>query len=436
MDTREFPILDDDGLVERLAVGLGDDAARVLAYLLRRRGTDRFGDDPATRLAVRVGTGLNRECVAAALTRLEDRNLVTATTLQNDGRGRPPTAWHTAESVTPAVRRVHGRHATALLEQTRTVATALGADPFDPADGVDPFQTTGTDPNDDPNPFRLGLNWRPNPLHAPFSVAAATGVYDDAGVEVAREHFRGSGRALRSLVEGTTDVALAGAATTLRAREENGVLPVAVVFQRAMAALYTTREAFGGTFETVEQLRGRRVGLSRTSETGVLVQLFLSQAGVLDDVTVVDITGEERAALDAGRAAAVAGSFADPRRLEAIHTVDSVVVADRFPMYGPALVATETTLRERPSALQRFLAGTVAGWAAALADPAAAVGALGTDEPADESTDEGRTFEYAVEHFGGGSAVADNGWGWQTVAGWDRLVTALDRTDLLAGVTP
>ena len=43
MDTREFPVLSDEGLVKRLAIGLGDDAARVLAYLLRRRETDRFG---------------------------------------------------------------------------------------------------------------------------------------------------------------------------------------------------------------------------------------------------------------------------------------------------------------------------------------------------------------------------------------------------------
>lgn len=428
MDTREFPVLtDEDGrLVWRLSIGLGTDTARVLAYLLRRGEIEQFATEPATRLAVRIGTALNREATAEALTTLEDRDLIAATTIRNEARGRPPKAWYAPESIETTVCRVDETHAAALLGQARTVAAALDSESHTAMATND-----GTSPS---SRIHLGLNWLPNPLHAPFFLAASSGSYEERGVDVALSHHRGSGRALDSLTTGSTDVALAGAATTVRARQAGRpILPIALLFQRAMGVLYTTRDAFGEPFESAAQLRGRRVGMSTTSETGLLGRLFLSQAGILDDVTVVDITGEEQAALRSGRAAVVAGSFADPRQLATDGwTVDSLLVADQFPMYGPALVTTAQTLRERHSELERFLAGTVAGWAEATECPEAAVCVVAEDELTDEQqARDRRTFERAVEKFATGSEVEKHGWGWQRATGWKRLLTALDQTGLL-----
>ncbi len=424
MDTREFPVLtDEDGdLVERLAVGLDNDAAHVLAYLLLRRGGDRFADEPATRIAIRIGTSLNRDAAADALSALEERDLVTATTVRKETRGRPPKAWCVPDSTETVVENVYTQHAAALLGQANTVATALG---------VEPFEESVTEKSQT-EPLRLGLNWRKNTLHAPFFLAVSNSDYEKNGVTLDISHHRGSGRALDSLVAGTTDVALAGAATTVRARSAGKpVLPIALLFQRAMAVLYTTRDAFGTQFETIEQLRGRRVGMSSASETGLLGRLFLSQAGILDDVTVVDITGEEQSMLRAGRADVVMGSFADPQQLRTTgKTIDSLLVADRFPLYGPALVTTERTMRERPLMLERFLAGTVMGWAEARQHPAAAVRAVDMENES-ALDDERRTFERAVSEFTTGSAVEKHGWGWQRVEGWNRLVTALNHVEVL-----
>jgi ABC-type nitrate/sulfonate/bicarbonate transport system substrate-binding protein len=423
MDTREFPVLaDEDGkLVERLSTGLGDDAARVLAYLLLRKENECFVDEPATRLAVRIGTSLNREAVTEALATLEDRDLAAATTVRNEARGRPPKAWRAPETIETTVRRADEAHAAALLGQAETVAAALGSE-----------LRTETINETISDRVRLGLNWLPNPLHAPFFLAASSGNYEERNLDVAISHHQGSGQALNSLTAETVDVALAGAATMVRARQAGrSILPIALLFQRAMAVLYTTRAAFGERFESAEQLRGRRVGMSSTSETGLLGRLFLSQAGILNDVTVVDITGEERAALRSGRADVVAGSFADPRQVrKAGRTVDSLLVADQFPMYGPALVTTEQNLHGHRRTLERFLAGTVAGWAEAVRRPAAAVHAVERDE--DGSDLDSRTFERAVGEFATGSAVENHGWGWHRATGWDRLVTALSHADLLA----
>ena len=423
MDTREFPVLTDDDrdLIERLAVALGADAARVLAYLLRRDSTDRFRGDPATRLAVRVGTSLNRDTVSSALRDLEERDLVSVTTLRDRTRGRPPKAWRASDDVATTVHRADERHAQMLLDRAKTIGTALGTM------AVEGGESTETDS------IRLGLNWLPNALHAPFFCAVSTGEYD--GIDVAIEHYRGSGRALDSLVSGETDVALAGAATTVRAQSAGEqVVPLALYFQRAMAVLYTTREAFGCRFDGIEALRDRRVGMSSSSETGLLGRLFLSQAGIVEDVSLVDLAGEEQAALESNRADVVTGSFADPQQLQADgRTVDSLLVADQFPMYGPALVTTERTLETRREALEQFLAGTIAGWAVATRDPESAVKSVEEGVySGDDVTLDPKTFEHAVEKFGTSSAVEKHGWGWQRVDGWERLVTALDQVDLLS----
>lgn len=420
MRTREFPVLApaDERLVERLAVGLGDRAARVLGYLLLREEESESPGEPASKLAVRVGTGLSGRAAADALARLEAADLVTATAIRDDSRGRPPKAWRADAGVETTVRRVYRAQADALLARAAEDVDAAAT----PTDG-----TNGAD--DHPGGLRLRLNWQPNPLQAPFYAARAAGDYRD--LDVTLDHARGSGRAVERLVGGEADVAVAGAATVVRERQAGApVVPLALAYQRTMTVLYTTRDAFGGSLDGLAALAGRRVGVASESETGLLARLFLARSGVAEDVTVVELAGEEREALQAGRADVVTGTFADPLSLSAAgEDVSSLAVADHFPLYGPAVVTTEAALAERPTALRRFLAGTLAGWARAVADPAEAVDAVGLDG---ESAGRGaRTFERAVEEFGRSGIVAERGWGWHEPDGWQRLRTALEQGELL-----
>lgn len=422
MDTREFPVLteEDNELINRLAAAIGDDEARVLAYLLLRE--KEFTNEPATRHAVRIGTSLNQETVSAALNLLEKKDLVVVTTIQNQTRGRPPKAWQIAD-MELMLQHVYEQHSRSLLEQASSVATVLGATHCEESAGRQNEDSVSTQ-------IRLGLNWRPNPLHAPFFAAIADDNYDDNGVTVTIQQHDGSKHALESLVSGVTDVTLAGAATVLRAFErEKQVVPLALLFQRAMTVLYTTRDAFGERFENTEQLRGCRIGMSRNSEMRVLSWLLLSQAGVLDDVTIIDVEGEEQEVLQSGDVDVVTGSFSDPERMRTSgFTVDELCVAEQFPMYGLGILTTEQALCERRSTLARFLVGTIAGWAEATQQPESAVSAI--DSCTDREYDY-RMFERAVEEFGTSAAVREHGWGWHQVEGWQRLRTALDQGGLL-----
>lgn len=448
MRVREFPVLTDDdrALVDRLAAGLGDDPARVLAYLLRRAQRPEFADDPASSLAVQVGTELNRSTVRAALDRLVERDLVAETTIRDDTRGRPPKAWRPRRGVDETVARAYDRHAAALVAEASEFTddrSDLADDQNDLADDRHGHTADQHDPSagevdpsaDDADAsLSVALNWRPNGLHAPLFLADANGSYDDRGLSVELRPGDGSRAALDSVVAGDADVGIAGAATLVRARAAGDpVVPVASLYQHATATIYALEGTFDGAFERAAQLRGRRVGTPIDSEIGLLGRLFLSQAGVLDDVDVVDLGGEERDALVSGAVDAVTGSFADPRRLSTAGTpVESLAVADRFPIPGPAIVVRESALSDRRGALIAFLAAATAGWAAAERDPgtAATVVAERSDRSA---TEERRTVEEAVEEFGSSETVRKRGWGWRRADAWRRLETALERVGLLDG---
>lgn len=426
MRVREFPVLteDDEPLVDRLAVGLDDDSARTLAYLLRRAEQPAFADEPATLLAVQVGTEQNRSTVRAALDRLEERGLVAGTTIRDETPGRPPKAWRAPRGIERTVERAYDLHAARLLERAERFPDELGAS----APAGDP------QPQPDAVSLSVALNWRPNGLHAPLFLADADGAYADRNLDVAFESHEGSRAALDSVVAGDADLGIAGAATVLRARATGEpVVPIASLFQHAMTTIYALAGTFDEPFERAAQLQGRRVGTPVASEVGLLSRLFLRQAGVLDRVEVLDLRGEEQEALLSGEVDAVTGSFSDPRRLAAEgRSVESVAVADRFPIPGPAIVAAESTLADRRPELAAFLSGTAAGWAAAKENPSQAASAVAAES--DRAADrERRTFEAAVAEFGASDAVRNHGWGWRQTEAWRRLRTALEQVELLDG---
>jgi ABC-type nitrate/sulfonate/bicarbonate transport system substrate-binding protein len=425
---REFPVLgdEDEPMVEAFAAGLDREAARVLAYLVGREESDRFDDCAASRLAVRVGVDLGRGRVSDVLSTLTDRGLVTETTVDSEAPGRPPKGWRAATGPERTAARVRALHSRELLDRAASVAAMLGSGVSIDVDDTGPDDRSAGD-------VAVGLNWTPNGLHAPLFAAVEQGAYADHGVDVTLTGRRGSREALAAVADGDADVGLTGAATFLRARADDAdVVPLALYYQRATVVLYTTREAFGGPLHSVEDIRGRRVAMPAGSETGALGRLFLSQAGVIDDVTVVDADGEEHRALLDGDADVATGVFVDPLRLEAEgHDVDSVLVADHFPGPGPAFVVRRETLRERPEALRGFLEGTIAGWTTARLDPAAAAAAV-VDAGDGSVTDERRTFEGALDRFADSDAVAQNGWGWHSPETWNRLQIALGQAEALA----
>ncbi len=427
MRTREFPVLgpEDDRFVDALAVGLGRVEARVLAYLALRT-EDELG--PASRLAVRVGTDLGRTRTGEALSTLEDAGLVRSTPIERDTSGRPRKGWEaTAEQadLTAAVRR---RHAERLVDRAWAVTNSVAgpglmdsdADPA--AISFDEFEGA----------CRLVLNWTPNGFHGPLFLAAERDFYADIDLTV--RSARGSGQALQRVESGAADVGVVGSAVACQALAAGRpIAPVALLYQRAMTVLYTVRSVFGAELTSVEQLRGRTVAMPPGAETALLACLFLSQAGVLDDVDVMEAGGEERDELLDGEADVVTGMAADPPALAAEgYTVDSILVSEQFPVPGPALVVHADALADPPAALGGFLNGTMRGVVAATHDREAAAAAVAARSD-DGVAAERRRLDVALDGFAQSDAVRAHGWGWQSTDDWQRLRMALEQTGSLSG---
>jgi len=426
--TREFPALgpEDEPVVDALAVGLGREEARVLAYLLLCDGAD-----PVSRLDVRIGTGLGRERTVEALSALEGRDLTTATSIESGSTGRPRKGWQAAAGLDALAGRVRRQHALKLVGRAREVAAEFGLETGSGGDDPEiPFDAADADPT------RVVLNWTPNGFHAPVFLAAEREFYRDAGVDLSVRPTRGSVRALDRVASGRADVGVVGSAVLCGALEEGRpVVPAASLYQRAMPVLYTVRSVFGAEFDSVEQLRGRTVAMPANSETALLARLFLSQAGVLGDVTVVDASGEERADLLEGRAGVATGMAADPPALAADgYTVDSILVSEQFPVPGPAIVVHADALADPPAALGGFLTATMRGVVATEHDRETAAGAVAArSEHAVDA--ERRRLNVALEQFSDSEAVRAHGWGWQSADDWRRLRMALGQTGAHSGAT-
>lgn len=428
MNVRRFPVLatEDNDVVEEFAVGLGDDRGRVLAYLHLRNAADEFDDDPASLPAIMIGTELNRNAAKIALAELEEADIIDATTLPREEQGRPPRAWNATSDRETLRDQAYRQHARVLLDRAAKVVERFERDvaglPIEQPDDAPPDSDATT----------VSLNWQPNGLQVPLFAAREDGEFARRGRNVSLVPRTGSDEALADVASGTATVGVVGAATLLRATASGSpVVPIALLYQRTPAVLYGMRSRFGEPFERAAQLRGRSVGMPVDSEIGILGRLFIEQASVASDVTVVDLDGEEGQALRAGRVDAVSGSFSDPDRLrgEGV-TVDTVPVADHFPIYGPALVVRHDTLTQRRDILADVLAGTMAGLAAAKRAPGDGVAATATAGQ-DSERQIRLTFTEATERFGTSEDVRTHGWGWQRIEAWLRLVDVLEQVGLL-----
>lgn len=423
MEVREYPVLDDGDrpLIDALAVGLGDDTATVLTYLLRRTQTQTL-EPPATRPEIRIGTGLGRDTTITATNHLLDAGLVTTHQVTDNIQNRSRKAWAAAHPRPDTEPIVYRRHADALLAQADTVATDLNPDTDHP-------HTNDQPPTTD---IAIALNWEPNPLHFPFLVADTTDRFTDYGTTTTLHPNRGSGEAMAQLLDGDADLAIVGPATLARhLATGTDVVPIALPYQRSMVVLYSTRTIFANPFDSIDQLRGKRIAMTPDTETSLIAKLFLTQANVYDDVDIIPTTAEERDTLLAGEADVAVGVFTDTLNLEADgHTVDELLVGETYPIPGPAIVTTPTTLQTNRDAVTNVLAATMSGWAAGIQD-------ITTIETALQTTDDtlSQTVTRLVEEFGTSPRVTTHGWGWHTTDQWRRLPTALEQADLLYGDT-
>jgi NitT/TauT family transport system substrate-binding protein len=210
-------------------------------------------------------------------------------------------------------------------------------------------------------------------------IAKEAGIFQRNGLDVELVYIPAGSRAVQTLVGGSIDVAaiggpagvdakLAGADTTYIAIPVNRV----IVFTVA-----------GPQVQRIEELRGKTIGVTRVGTvTDFFTRVYLRQSGLVPDRDVM-IRGmgglpEIVAGLKAGQIEG--GTFGFPSVLHAQAAgfrvlVDYNTLGLRYPL--STLIVTEKLLRERESAIRRFLRAQIEGIHRFKTDPAFAMKVIG-----------------------------------------------------------
>ncbi|AXG11475.1 ABC transporter substrate-binding protein [Haloplanus rubicundus] len=294
--------------------------------------------------------------------------------------------------------------------------------------------TTGTPI---PGESSLLLNWKPSGLHVPYFAAKANGFYEEEGLTLGEIRTgEGSTFSAKQTGLGNVDFAVTSSDQVLNVNSRDlSPLSVGVVMQKSPAVVFSTREAFGGELTSPDQLAGKTVGTG-PGMVRMLTSLLLEDAGVREDVEMVDTGYDTVQQLLSGEIDAAGGVFGDAISAEAQgYTVDSLAVGDSIPSYGHVIATNREWAGDNSEAVRAFLRGTARGAAWAHQRPGEATDLLvDANGVLEESRDQQQQkWERMADGFMTGDAVADHGWGWSESEPWQVVHDALAGADALGG---
>lgn len=229
----------------------------------------------------------------------------------------------------------------------------------------------------------VGLGYIPSVQFAPFYLASQRGDYAAAGLEVMLQNqidpdlinLVGTGSLDLALADGTSVIPAVSQGIPIRyIATIYGVLPN-VVIARADAGIAAPQD-----------LRGKRVGTPGRYGSGYLTLLgILADAGIAEGELSIELFPDfgQTQALISGSVDAVTG-YANNDLVQAKAAGVKVVAfyaSKSAPFAGPGLIASESTIAAKGSALSSFIGATLAAMEAIEADPSIGVDAAGLVVP-------------------------------------------------------
>jgi NitT/TauT family transport system substrate-binding protein len=226
----------------------------------------------------------------------------------------------------------------------------------------------------------LRTDYRYNGYIAPFALALERGYYKEAGIEVSIEQGQGSGTTIQTVASGADTFGMADSATAVLGISAQNI-PVkllSVYTQTAtMGLIYHPDSDFTGDLAT---LKGKVVISSAGAADLRLLDPALASVGLKQsDVQIQLVEPNARVPLFLQTPGAFLTGFA---------TGDLLRVRSKLPdakyvpyaeygviAYGTGLIASDTTIAEKPELVKKFVAASRKGWEDALKDPEAAVAA-------------------------------------------------------------
>lgn len=229
-------------------------------------------------------------------------------------------------------------------------------------------------------PFKVTLDFYPNPDHAGIYAGISSGAFEDAGLDLTVEAPSDPAAPIKQVAAGRTDLAISYQPELLLARDQGlDVKAVAAIVDRPLSSMIWLPES---KIRQVSDLKGKTVATAGIAYQDAYLDAILEEAGLSpDSVKRVSVGLGLQPAILSNKADAVLGAFRNIEGVElkrrgrrpTVKPVDQLGI----PRYDELiLVAKESTLEEKADEIRLFIAALERGTQAAIADPAAATAAV------------------------------------------------------------
>jgi putative hydroxymethylpyrimidine transport system substrate-binding protein len=234
-------------------------------------------------------------------------------------------------------------------------------------------------------PFKLTLDFYPNPDHAGIYMAQRLGYFRDAGLDVTIETPSDPSTPIKEVAAGRTDLAISYEPEVILARDKGlDVIAVDALVGRPLTSMIWLRKSkIGG----IADLRGKTIATAGIPYQDAYLKTILARAHLTpSDVDSVNVGFGLLPAIVGGKAQAMLGGFLNVEgvdlRERGEHPVVTPVDKLGVPTYDElVLVANRSRLEEDPESVRLFLAALSRGTDAAIADPGEAVAAIAEANP-------------------------------------------------------
>ena len=225
----------------------------------------------------------------------------------------------------------------------------------------------------------LRLNWYMGGVHAPFFLGKERGYYREAGLDLTVNEGRGSANTAQVVAAGTDTFGLADSSSVMRlVSKDAGIRTVMSLLNTSSFGVISLAET---GIRAPKDLEGKKLAITAGD---ALTQLFPAFAGFnkLDTskITLVQIdpAGKVVALLEK-RVDAILGGLDDQYFLVKQKGFDPAGMGfakNGINTVGLTILTQDATIAAKPELVRRFVAATQKSWAAAKADPDAAIAAL------------------------------------------------------------
>lgn len=281
----------------------------------------------------------------------------------------------------------------------------------------------------------FALDWRFEGPSAPYFVAIDKGYFADAGLEVEVTAGQGSLDAIPKVATGAFPVGFADINSLIKFLDQNPDAPVIgamMVYDKPPFAI-VGRKSLG--IEVPSDLEGRILGAPPPDGAFAQWPIFVAETGIDASAVTIEPVGfpTREPSLAEGTVDAVTGfsftSFLSTARLGVPEDdLTVILMADHgVDLYGNVIIVNTDFAAENPEAVSAFLEAVAKGWVDTIADPAAAIEALVSRNPAMDGALELRRLELALADTVVTDWVMENGMG---IIDADRFANSLEQIKL------